>query len=1432
MMYRYLFSALVLLYAPLTNAQVNDCIIPPSHDAFKAKPSWQGSSKQVSAIAVPIVANLNPQKDSMPEIIVCARAINNTQTVNQLEIYRGDGSNKNAPMRLGIPGNFANYPPPGPVVGDVNHDGSPELLMSCADRRIRVFNKYTENPTQPMTLWITTPANQLTATNTTRISLADFDADGISEVYAGNDIYKFNFSNPIAPALVKVLTGQGTMGKSSYNNYNTGSCSPVAVDILSVADCNGDPDCAGLELVAGPMIYSVDVETSDGDGMQIKIKRDLNQMQTTDKYADGYTAIGDVDLDGVLDIVVGGVKTNGNARGIYVWNKDKLLMFGQFPSNSTSGGIACIANVYKDDGGGPDYPEILICSSRNFICYNLNAAKANPLKPYWWNLPTTDISGWTGATVFDFNGDGLFEVVYRDEDYLRILYGGPTPFPPGVDAERNWFRTPCISGTSDEYPVVADVDNDGQTEIAVTGNTVKNNNFTGNLWVLESAGSPWRPSRNLWNQYNYFSVHVNDDLSIPATQMPDHHLEYPVAGNGKRPFNTFLAQHYKDETKPGISLPDATAQLERAYCVKDSFAVQVSFCNRGIKTLEAGTPIAIYSNDPTTTEAALFGSIHHIKTELQPDSCQTMTLMLPKSIGKFYGVVNDSGHQPRPYVLDFAHPLTAVPECNWLNNMFIFDLEINPPKLNLGTDIAICTDTALNLNAGLGFAHFLWQDGSTNSTFWTNQPGTYWVEAKDYCENTVRDTVVITRIEPPAGNVSLTHISCFAKNDGSIKVDFAAGAQELAYQWSNQKTGPQIDGLSPGVYTLTLTYSNNDCSQVFEYQIIEPDEMMLDAQSTPAACNGGAGASIDLSVQNGIAPFSYIWSNNSSMEDAQNLTPGIYTVTVVDANACKQTLEKAVEEWPALLLSLSTQNALCADDKNGSANALPSKGTPPYQFLWSNGEKTQQITGLGAGIYSLTITDASGCTETTQALVQAPLPLISLGITAQPSCPDMANGTLTVLGAKQGTPPYTYRWSDGATTISLNNLKAGSYPLTISDANGCETIDTAQLTEHVPPNIDATLRPVSCFGKNDGAIKVVPSVSIPDIDFKWSNQKNGTTIENLSAGTYQLTLSYANGFCSQVFDYQIIEPNDIKLAAISTPATCKGGSGGSIDLNIQNGITPFVYKWSNNSSVEDPFNLSSGVYTVTVIDANACTKTITKTVEELPAIVLASTVHDARCSNSADGTAEVIPGKGSPPFQLIWSNGEKTEQLNGLPAGTYTATVSDAAGCTEVAVLNVKAPLPLISKGCSVQAPCPDVANGTLTFLGAAQGTAPYMLKWSDGSTAATLNNLAAGTYALTVTDNNGCERADTVQVLAYLKPSTTATIQDVSCFGKNDGRLQLTLSGGSPGFNYLWSNQKNGPAIENLSPGKYTLTLTYADGKCAQTSEYQIFEPSVSVSM
>jgi hypothetical protein len=1175
----------------------NDCVVNPNDLAqnFAAKLAWQSTTNEASVDATPIVANLNPQMDDIPEIIVIeSKSSVTTQLSTDLIIYRGDGSNASNPGKLSIMGGYDAYPAVNPAVGDVDGNGIPELVMVSSERRIRVYSFYDENATVLMQE-IVVSSDQADERNR-KPYLADFDSDGMAEVYVGNDIFRFDAG---MTSLTKVLDGGSSAGLLFYQNYQQPNCSPVAVDILSVAECNGDPDCAGLELVAGNVIYSIDLSTTDGDGFEIKIQRDLNLLQVQHIYLDGYTVVADVNLDGTLDVVVSSGRDND--EGVYVWDKDGLVAYFEHPpfvNQYRSGGLPCIANVYDDTQSGAvfDFPEIIVCSEFHLNCYNVNAATLGVPGKAWWNLPTTDASGATGATVFDFNGDGMEEIVYRDEDNLRIMYGGATPFPPGVDAQRNWFTYPAGSGTFDEHPTVADVDNDGQAEIAVTSYTFPGTNtpvadYRGRLRVFEAdlaAGDPWMSARPIWNQYNYFVVNVDDDLGIPPQQQ-SHHLEFPFLGSEYRPFNRQVAQSplLDNNFQPYLPVPDATVAVDSIGCGDNLLALWISVCNEGDALLPQGTPIAFYLGDPTATAATL-----HFLTTLEagvaPGNCFSQIAIMPvvNNVDIFV-VVNDDGSLPTPYDLATDFPVTGILECHYENNIGCVFVQYNSPTLNLGADTTMCQFGVVVLDAGAGFASYLWQDGSTDQIFTAFNPGTYWVLATDICGGIQSDTISISVDSTTVLDLGPDVVICSGESltfiiNGYETYDWLPGDYLSCKDCPNPSATPPVsitytlvattaDGcigldsvhieVFPGVETFdTLTICTGDTAIVFgnpvttagtfsqtytlpngcdsTHHVTVNVKLTIEVIEDRILCEGDTVLVFGMPVT-ATGQFSQVFTAANGCDSVHTVsvglletiytydtiflcfgetadvfgtptgTAGSYPMTFQASNTCDSvhTIELIVND--EISLSLSSGNVSCFGEANGSVTASATGGSDGFSYLWGGGQTGASLGSLPAGSYSLTVTDASGCTAEAGVSITQPAVLENTISSVNATCATPGSASISATG---GTTPYTYAWSNGETTPSIGGLTAGTYSVTVSDANGCTAVSTATISGTLSPLAAISVNaPVTTAQPNGGALSVQTIGGMAPFSFAWSNGATAAAIANLSSGTYTVTVTDANG---------------------------------------------------------------------------------------------------------------------------------------------------------------------------------------------------------------------------------------------------------------------------------------------------------------------------------
>lgn len=411
------------------------CIAQPDTQAFEMKPKWISGGTQTNFVP-PTVGDLDG--DGLPEIVTIGNSTALSSPIiyvsSEVIIYSGDGSNKDNPLKFNfnLSGNGGN-----PLLADLNRDGKGEIVLIDTDDNIRIFSDYNGSSISEWNLISATKTGLRGAPNA-----ADFNNDGIPEIYVGNEIFGFDQS---FNSFSKLLEGTGAKGRREITDRAIVPIAPIAADVLSVADCNGDPDCEGLELICGPEVYSVDLSPADGDGFELKLQRNADNFSGGLNMQDGATGVADMNLDGNLDVVVHG-SWNGTF-GTYIYNPSKSELYIRVPSikdNGVNGSIGkvSIGNVFDDkqEGFSKDFPEVITVCADWIYTINLNRGSQIGSDGIWWSMPVTDPSAVTGATSFDFNGDEISEIVYRDEENIKIMYGGGLPFPPGVDAERNWTK--------------------------------------------------------------------------------------------------------------------------------------------------------------------------------------------------------------------------------------------------------------------------------------------------------------------------------------------------------------------------------------------------------------------------------------------------------------------------------------------------------------------------------------------------------------------------------------------------------------------------------------------------------------------------------------------------------------------------------------------------------------------------------------------------------------------------------------------------------------------------------------------------------------------------------------------------------------------------------------------------------------------------------
>jgi len=671
--------------------------------------------------------------------------------------------------------------------------------------------------------------------------------------------------------------------------------------------------------------------------------------------------------------------------------------------------------------------------------------------------------------------------------------------------------------------------------------------------------------------------------------------------------------------------------------------------------------------------------------------------------------------------------------------------------------------------------------------------------------------------------------SC-GQSDGSVQVGEIGGAFPYFYSWSHD---PQLNffianNLPSGNYTVSITDANG-CSGTLSTTLADVSAAVLTFSADNSDC-GQSNGSATVSAVGGALPLSYAWSHNAGLNSpaAANLPAGLYSVTVTDANGCIAEVSGEVEDEGGVSLSIAGfANAVC-EANSGSITLTATGGTGPYQYIWSHNAGLNQAnaTGLTAGTYRVTATDANGCQDVvSQTLTFTAGPQLTLANATNSLCQD-GNGALSFTAAG-GTGALSYQWSHqgGLNAGSATGLSAGSYTLTVTDANGCTATQTAQISLIAGPQLSIASQTDAYCGNDAGALSIAVTGGTGPFQYLWSHdaQLPSASANNLSAGTYSLTATDANG-CVAEISATVADVPGFTLENPTVQATTCGNDNGQIQVTLLGGQAPFQYQWSHSATLNAPTatGLPVGVYGVTVSDATGCTRDTAIAVQSADGPVLSiSQIQNATCGLANGSMATTISG-GQAPFDYAWSNGSTQPSISGLAGGAYQLTVTDANGCQGVAFAELTAgTAPVLQLLNTIETGCTN-AVGALQFV-ATGGQAPYSYAWSHnaGLNSASASGLAAGNYTLSLTDAAGCTAtaAADVQAQSDLGLNLVQT-QNAICTSAT-GSAQVSSTGGQGPYSFAWSHDAalTTGLASNLVAGSYSVTATDAEGCTAQLS-------------
>ncbi|MBI4647163.1 MAG: gliding motility-associated C-terminal domain-containing protein [Bacteroidia bacterium] len=720
-----------------------------------------------------------------------------------------------------------------------------------------------------------------------------------------------------------------------------------------------------------------------------------------------------------------------------------------------------------------------------------------------------------------------------------------------------------------------------------------------------------------------------------------------------------------------------------------------------------------------------------------------------------------------------------------------------------------------------------WQ---ANGIFTSLAPGIYTINIIDdlSCTNSINLT-----INEPAvlsATVSKTDATCYGTGTGTATVTPSGGTVPYAYLWSIGQTNAVAVNLSAGSYTVTVTDARG-CTTTANVIINQPPALTGSIIATDVSCNSGNNGTANLTASGGSPGYTFIWSNSQTSEDISSLSAATYFVTITDINSCTLVLSVNISEPPSLSVSFVTTDVSCNGASTGSATVAVTGGTPLYSYLWNNGDTSDSLNGISAGIYSVTVTDNNGCTIDSSVTINEPsILLLSATSQTNPSCYSFSNGSATV-AASGGTAPYSYLWNTGNTSASLSGLSAGIYSVTVTDANLCTSSTEVTITEPAILTVSFTGNDANCNASCDGNITATPSGGTAPYSYQWDDPlfQTAQAINNLCADIYSLTITDNNN-CAYDSSYTIGEPPSLIITAGSNDASC-GMADGSAWVNVSGGSSPYLYNWSNSETTDTITNISSGAYLVTITDNNGCSKDTVVSVSDLgapaPSITSSSNVT---CNGICDGSATVSAIGGTPPFNYLWSDlyGQTTATADSLCAGIVNVTVTDASNCASSVSVQIFEPTALFASiTSSIDVSCNGNSDGSAT-VSVSGGILPYLFLWSSGGSSATETGLPAGNYNVIITDDNSCTILETVTI--FEPAALTIVVTDssnISCNSDNDGFINLTIAGGTTPYLYSWLSGQTTQDLSNIPAGIYFITVT-DDNSCSLSDSVQLIEPDI----
>lgn len=689
-------------------------------------------------------------------------------------------------------------------------------------------------------------------------------------------------------------------------------------------------------------------------------------------------------------------------------------------------------------------------------------------------------------------------------------------------------------------------------------------------------------------------------------------------------------------------------------------------------------------------------------------------------------------------------------------------------------------------------------------------------------------------------------VACRGDCNATVTVAANGGSGSFSYNWL---TGPPTQTWAtacggPQIVIVTDLVQNISCPVSVTVTEPPPLGVIFLGPGTPPTCHDTCDGTRAAFGVGGVPAIVYNWNNGAGTQQSFNqLCNGDNTLVVSDQNGCSFDTTFTYNV-PPITPNLSFTHETCFGGCDGTAQVAPAGGTGGLGVVWQPGGATSpQITGLCAGDWNVTITDANGCDTTVVFTIDPAEPFDIAFSSTDESCFGACDGAATV-DISGGSGTFTYEWTpppgDGEGTNSVTGLCADTYTVLISDPiNGCDSLVTIVIGGPAELQVAATMQDVSCATSCDGSISLVVSGGTGTPSFTWSPEPvpgQGTAnVGPLCPGEWTVVITDAAG-CDTTLTYTIQAPPPFEITSTFTDVTCAGACDGTASVTIDGGTPDYDLLWSPlpglGQGSTTATQMCAAAYTLLITDDNGCDTTLVFTIDEPDPLQASFTIEPISCPGACDAVVTVTAEGGVPELVYLWVPapliaGQGTPVGEGFCAGVVNLTITDGNDCELVVPITIQEPDPLVLDLQVTPATCPNTCDGTaqVTVSG---GTGDLVYIWEEepgtGQNTNSVTGLCAQTYTLTVRDEEDCEVTTTFTVTSPDPIVVDAAIDHITCAGDCDGAITLDVSGGAGNFTFDWTGSPVGdgtPSVTGLCAGLWAVTI--ASGACDTTLVFDV---------